>query len=144
MPRGRPRKSTKELNREGKETLSEATQAVAEAVSDDELRLLSKLKEKYENEATGERVPGKTVKGVKTMWTYQDLCNRFSMVSFIPDETIPLTYNGVKVWAFAGIEMKVPKPFQNIYEQHKAELRPRKPMDGITIDLGAGALPPDL
>lgn len=144
MPRGRPRKSTIATDQEERKPISVSVLDVAETIEDDERALLSKLSRKYKDENSGERVPGKKVKGQKTPWTYKDMCERFEIVAFIPDETIPLNWNGVKVQAFSGIEMHVPKPFYELYNSHKAALRPQKAPPGIVVELGAGALPNEM
>ena len=71
------------------------------------------------------------------------MLKRFPIVDFVPDETIPLTWNGVKVQAHSGIEMHVPKPFYDLYNRHKRELLPKKAPFGVLVELGAGALAPE-
>lgn len=136
----RGRKSTKQENRDNKQPLAEAAIEAKETIEDSELKLFQKLADKYTNELNGPRLPGKKVSGMKTAWTYRDMLERFQIISFIPDETLPLTWNGIKVQAIAGIEMHVPKPFFDIYTRHKLALRPRPAPPGIEVDLGAGAL----
>ena len=144
MPRGRPLKSTIQIDREEKRSLETVAQEVAETIEDEERALLAKLSKRYKDEETGERRPGKTVRGTKTAWTYNDMLERFPVVSFIPDETLPLTYQGVKHYCHAGIESHVPKPFYDIYNRRKRELQPKNPPPGILVELGAGALPAEL
>ena len=94
------------------------------------------------------RMPGKVVGGTKTTWTYQDLVKMFPIVTFLPDETILLTFNGVSVQAIANLEMHVPKCFLDIFQRHKRELQSSGkalPERGYIseIGLGLGALPPE-
>lgn len=144
MPRGRPHKSTREINQEERRPTNATVMEIAETIEDEERALLNKLAKRYREEGSGERMPGKIVMGTKTAWTFRDMCERFPIVSFIPDETIPLTWQGVRVQALSGIEMHVPRPFYELYNRHKAELRPHKSPPGIVVELGAGGLPAEL
>jgi len=89
------------------------------------------------------RQPGTIIGDTKVVYTYQDLEGMFSIVSFTPEETMPLTYQGVRVQALAGVEFAVPKCFKDIYDKTR---RPKTQMKkeladmGIKIDEGAGAL----
>ena len=102
------------------------------------------LETKVEETPKG-RVPGLTIGGSKTTYTYQDLVKIFPVVSFIPEETIRLTYQGVPVQAFSGIEMHVPKCFKDIYDRHRFELRQhsKNVKEAGLLDLGVGELPPE-
>ena len=82
--------------------------------------LVEEAEQKIEEKPTG-RVPGLTIGSTKTIYTYQDLEKMFPYVSFRPEETIPLTFQGVKVQCFAGFEMHVPKCFKDIYDNHRRE-----------------------
>ena len=93
-----------------------------------------------------ERVPGLTIAGSKTTYTYRDLCEMFPIVSFIPEETIPLTFQGVSVQAIEGLEMHVPECYKRIYDNHRKALREAgKSLISMgyptIIELGAWALP---
>ena len=95
------------------------------------------------------KVPGQTRAGTKTSYTYQDLCLMFPIVSFAPDETILLTFNGVAVQAFSGVEMHVPKCFQDVYRSHQRATRDslkdlRNERLGLDIVPGGGPLAPEL
>ena len=92
------------------------------------------------------RTPGSIVAGSKVAYTYQDLCKMFPIVTFTPEETIGLTFQGIRVQALEGKEMHVPKCFKNIYDQHRAAMRygaRGMPQVGYVNveELGAGALP---
>jgi len=121
---------------EAKEVLEEITQ-----------ELESKVVEEAEMKVTG-RKPGVTVGGTKTTYTYRDLCEMFPIVKFTPEETIPLTFQGVRVQALANIEMHVPECFEKIYRQHRKTLStagrtlPQLGYENV-VELGIGALPPE-
>ena len=91
--------------------------------------------------------PGDVVNGYKVAWTWSEMLKQFPVVTFTPEETIPLTWNGVKVQALAQTEMHVPQPFKMIYDQHRREMGKAASLSDRgeyinTIALGAGALEP--
>ena len=132
-----------------KKQISRIIKRVPIAEVDDLFQELEETVEQRTNTETLDNRPGKIIDGKKTIFTYQDLCNMFDIVSFTPERTVPLTFNGVKVQAYAGIEMHVPQCFKEIYDQSGRELRNagkrlaenRGYTD--TIALGAGALEPE-
>lgn len=88
-----------------------------------------------------ERVPGATIDGNKVIWTYNAMCEKFPVVPFIPEETIPLTWNGVRVMAVNTVEMHVPKPFYDLYMKHRRGVNIKQALPaGITLEQGAGLL----
>ena len=90
------------------------------------MAVLDELKEEVGQrviEQPTERVPGLTVGGTKTTWTYKDCEDKFPYVKFMAEETVPLTFQGVTVQAFAGFEMHVPECFKKIYDNHRKEAR---------------------
>ena len=103
--------------------------------------------ERIQNESGGERVPGKVVNGQKTIYTENDLIKMFPIVTFTPEETVPLIFNGVRYQAMNGVEMHVPQCIKEIYDRHKRELRkrPELPEEGYVneVALGVGALEPE-
>ena len=107
-----------------------------------------KAGEEIEKEEEKGRVPGKTIKGYKVGYTYADLCKIFPIVSFTPEETVPLTWNGVTVQALEGIEMHVPQCYKTLYDNHRQALRlagkslPNREFENM-IALGAGGLEPE-
>lgn len=112
--------------------------------------IINELKEEIEPKAESfpkGKVPGITIGGTKVGYNYQDLCKMFPIVSFTPDETIPLNFQGVRVQAISGIEMHVPKCFKNIYDEHRRRLRetgaklPENTGYFNLVELGAGGLP---
>ena len=141
MPRQKKERVKRTVKRAvGRARTPEEAQEVIEAITQE-------LQTQVEEEVSG-RVPGKTVHGVKTPWTYSDLCKVFPIVSFTPDETIGLTFNGVRVQAIQDIAMHVPRCFMDIYLAHKTGSRisaKSLPDSGFQtiVELGAGALPPE-
>jgi|GEM_PF-4803148 len=51
-------------------------------------------------------------------WTERDLAE-FEYVTFIPRETIPITWNGITIQLGDDVECRIPKPFYNIYLEHR-------------------------
>jgi len=94
----------------------------------------------------GENVPGITYGGTKKGYSYQNLLEMFPVVTFTPERTVGLTFQGVRVQAIGGTEMHVPSCFKKIYDESR---RRQMEAQGLTIDrgyittvaLGAGALP---
>ena len=139
MSRARAKRVKKQLERTIKSVPVSDLKQIVEEIS-------SGADERIQNES-GDRQPGRIVDGQKTIYTYADLVHMFPLVKFTPEETIPLSFNGVRVQAFNGIEMTVPQCYKDIYDQHKRELRksPRLPVEGYVneIALGVGALEPE-
>lgn len=134
MPRTARSRLEEDLN--DKLSLEDVVAGAAETIEAEEKQLLSRLAKKYRDQEAGERMPGRRVKGQKTIWTYHDMVERFDIVDFTPEETIPLSWNGVKVQAYAGIEMHVPKPFYDLYNKHRREAASQKAPPGISILVG--------
>ena len=107
--------------------------------------------EKREATELGERIPGMVIDGEKVPYDYKYLVNhpeKFGpVIAFIPEVTVPLSFNGVRVQAISGVEMHVPKVFRDIYDNSRRELRNSGNMGNTgyinQINLGAGALEPE-
>ena len=100
---------------------------------------------KAETEGLHEGEVGTIRHGNKVTPTYTSLCKQFPIVSFTPEETVPLNYQGVRFQALAGVECHVPKCFKDIYDNHRrlsARSRVNKELAnmGINIDEGVGGL----
>ena len=114
-------------------------------LQEDKEAILEELQNKIEKQAESRpagRVPGMTLGSTKVTYTYQDLKRMFPIVTFTPEETITLTFQGVPVQAYADREMHVPECFKQIYDQHRREQRinTKQMQDlGIVVDLGVGA-----
>ncbi len=132
-----PRKTTKKAKREVAQILSRAEnpEEVLETIAQDMVA---------EEEAEGERVPGKVVHGQKTSWTMKDIEAVFPVVEFTPEDTICITWNGVMRQFIAGVSMLVPTCFRDIYLDTKRRSRAKPDIvvstGKINVDLGAGAL----
>lgn len=87
------------------------------------------------------RVPGKVVDGTKTPWQRSDVEKAFpEKVRFVPDETIPVTYNGVRYQLIADVECLVPSCIKAIYDDYKRRKRAvGKSLASLGIDTMAGA-----
>ena len=97
-----------------------------------------------EKESQG-RVPGYVRDGKKTPFTHKDLLDRYGLVSFIPEETTLITFQGVQYQLYSGYETKVPKCIELAYRNHMRELRDASRSEdlkknGIVVELGVGAL----
>jgi len=89
--------------------------------------------------------PGQTIHGSKVPWTRQDVEKAFPICAFVPDETIPVTYNGVMYQLIAGVECLVPTIIRDIYQDYRrAKVGFGKnimtSMGKVQVDPGAGTL----
>lgn len=124
-------KSKKQLKDEARKAVSAVIEGVIE-----------------EKVAEGERIPGKEVHGLKTPWTEKDVWDTFGGCTFVPGESIPVTYNGVRFQLLADRENHMPTIVRDIYLEHvKRTRRAGKSIPGAgfetTIAIGAGGLPPE-
>lgn len=96
-----------------------------------------------QEEESAERIPGRVIKGTKTPWTRKDVDNAFPLCTFTPDETLPVTYNGVRYQLISGLEMLAPSIIRDIYldsRKRRMEAAKNMRMLGVTVDPGVGAL----
>ncbi len=93
--------------------------------------------------------PGRHIGGEKVAWQESDLLERWDVVSFMPAETVPISFNGIRYQLIAGQEMHVPEVIVRLYNEHvRAKVNPS---DGVfkdtgfqtIVQLGAGPLGPD-
>ena len=111
-------------------------QEAAKAVSE----LLESVVEQKEAES-GERVPGGTIRGSKIPWTRGDVERKFPKVTFVSEETIPVTFNGITYQLREGEEMTVPSCIQVIYNDHrKRERMIGRNISGVTKSQYSGEL----
>ena len=115
----------------------------AKTTADREEVLAAVLAETKSHPTPVNKTPGAIIGDTKVSWTWADMIKRFPIKSFIPDETVLLTWNGVPVQCYNGIEMHVPEPFYTLYNRHRDEQR--KHTDdlrflGIDVQKGVGAL----
>jgi len=86
------------------------------------------------------RTPGRVINGQKVTWTFRDM-EQFKKVTFIPEETVPVTFNGLTYNLIADYEVTVPEPIFNIYREYRRKSRRTGiPRPGIKFEPGAGTL----
>jgi hypothetical protein len=85
------------------------------------------------------RRPGTLAERVRE-WTEADL-GQFEMVTFEPRETLPLTWNGITIYVQDGVECTIPKPFADIYREHRRALEQKERHENYL--LGYTNQPPD-
>ena len=73
-------------------------------------------------------------------WSYRDM-GQFPAKTFIPDETVPVTWNGLMYQLRSGEEVTVPEPIYNVYRDHKKAQRMAQQHEQYL--LGHSDLPPD-
>lgn len=93
-----------------------------------------------------ERIPGRVVNGQKTPFTDADLVAIHGITTFIPEETVMVSCNGVRYQLFADREMTVPKNIYNQYTEYRRRKRQSvRNLAALGIEsLGAGGLSPDI
>ncbi len=112
-----------------------------EQILEETREAVKQLVEDVVEETTSGRVPGKVVKGLKTPWMAKDIEKVFPLCEFTPEETIPVTYNGVKYQLFAGVSMATPTIIRDIYLEHRRKMRRiGAELVGRGIEVAAGAL----
>ena len=100
-------------------------------------------------ESPKERIPGQVVRGTKTTWTKADMDRIYGICEFTPEETVPITINGIRYQCIAGYTMLCPTIVKQVYENRKRVLResgkvlPHDLGYETIVELGAGALPPE-
>ena len=105
------------------------------------------VREAESKPSPSDRTPGLIINGMKVPYTRHDLDRIYGIVEFTPDDTIPVTVQGIRYQLFAGVTMSAPKIIQKTYEDYKRQLR--KGSDalrnlGVSVDAGAGPLPPEV
>lgn len=145
MPSARNKRAVKRIKQALKTiTPEEAQDVLSQAVEAEDKRI---------DELSKQGEPGSVINGEKVPTTYKYMVDHPEkygpIVDFVPERTLPLFFNGVKVQAFAGLEMHVPKCFKDIYDRSGRELS--RPLGGhlkesgydSLVALGAGALEPE-
>jgi len=93
-------------------------------------------------EKTG-RLPGTVIGDTKVIYTEADLNRMFPKVTFTPEVTMPISYQGVRYQLISNWEMTVPEPIKKIYDKHRQPNRQRDGQlhsEGIIVEKGAGKL----
>lgn len=89
---------------------------------------------------TGDLQPGQ-VKNRNTAaersrdWSLRDL-DQLEKVRFIPNENIPVTFNGITAYLQADVEVELPYPFYDIYRDHKKAMRQADIADAYRMGTG--------
>ncbi len=98
-----------------------------------------------EQDANQDRIPGKVIRGVKTPWTVKDMDKAYGIVTFTPDETIPITVSGIKFQLFDGMEITCPGIVKVVYDDYRRRTkRIGSDLAGRGIQhMGGGPLPPE-
>ena len=97
-----------------------------EQIKKEATRIVSELLETAveEQEAReSERKPGMTIRGGKVPWTPGDVERSFPKVTFVPEESIPVSFNGVRYFLREGEENTVPSCIKAIYDDHRKRER---------------------
>ncbi len=93
--------------------------------------------------------PGRHIGGEKIAWKESDLLERWPVVAFVPSETLPISFNGIRYQMIAGRECHVPSVIVRQYNDRvKAKTDPAKDLlqgtgFNTVVELGAGPLGPD-
>jgi hypothetical protein len=129
------RRITKDMKRamtprQAKEAITEIAQEIADEDMKPEL-----------TSAAAKVPPGTVIGDTKVIYTFKDLEAMFPIVTFTPEVTIPLSFNGVRFQALEGRECHVPKCFKDIYDKvrkPRTEMRQELAGMGIRVEPGAG------
>ena len=67
----------------------------------------------------------------KVSWTMRHVNERFKKIVLLPESTESLTWNGVTVNVFEGVECEIPEPHYEMYMERMKELH--KPKQAIQV-----------
>ena len=96
--------------------------------------VLAEVIDEAVEEEVAERRPGMKIRGQKIPWSRRDVEEAFPPVTFIPDETIRVTWNGIVYQLIADQEVTVPSCIKTVYDDSK--LRRRQSARGVRTDYG--------
>ncbi len=94
------------------------------------------------------RVPGQTItddkgrKQGKVPWTMKAIENIFGLCEYTPDETCPVTWNGVSIQCIRGVSQLMPTCFRDILLDRKRRMGQVKTISTQYGDIERGALGP--
>lgn len=100
-----------------------------------------KLFENTAGMAPGETRKRGTLAEVRKEWSIRDLAQFPLSPRFVPNETIPITWNGITVYLQEDVECQVPIPFYDIYREHRRALRQAALHEQYLMDMSD--TPPD-
>ena len=125
----------------------------AEEIKEGIKQLISEAVEEAVAEAAGPKSPGQIeeageLTARKVHWTFHDAEKLYPPVTFTPEETIPVTFNGLTVQLMADQPITVPSCFKGIYDEHRRLVRQSAkpfwtPGGVVSVTPGAGALGPE-
>lgn len=120
-----------------KEEVKKAMEEVAEEVI-----------EEVASESMQDKPPGTIVdrgkpSARKVPWTRGYLKTAFPQVTFVPEETIPITVQGITFQLIADQEVTVPSVVRGIYDDHRKAMRRHPVIPGVNVNLGYGGLEPE-
>lgn len=99
------------------------------------------------NQAPGTIIDRNKLTARKAPWTLHSLKDFYGEVTFTPEETMPVTVNGVRVVLEADKPFTGPACFQGVYEEcrrlRRLPQRISTILGPVDITLGAGALDPE-
>lgn len=90
-----------------------------------------------------------TQRARKVPWTMATIREVYPDITFTPEQTLPVTFNGVSMHLVSGVEVTCPSVFKGLYDDYRASVRRHgsgnvaTPYGGVTVLSGAGALPPE-
>ena len=104
------KKEVETMAKEMDDKTQDAIQVIAEAI-------------KTEVEEVQERRPGMKIKGYKVPFTYDWVNKTFAKVTFIPDETVVITWQGLSWQLRENEEVTVPSIVKQEFDKHKKAIR---------------------
>jgi hypothetical protein len=82
------------------------------------LEVMAERKAEASDDPPGTIYNAGTLAATKKRWQWRDLA-RFPVVTFTPNETIPVTFQGLTLMLIADTEMAVPSIFKDIYDERR-------------------------
>ena len=140
----RPTKRQVLATRKAKRQLKGESAATVQAVAEEIAELAEGRTEQEANLKAGTIIGDR-----KIPYTRKDLDEIYGTTEFIPDETIPITLQGIRFQMVAGRETCVPKEVKAIWDRRKRMLANPSTTLGdrgyaTVVEHGAGALPPEV
>ena len=132
----------KRVSAKAKRTLEKEIAKIAKSIGEDE--------EVVDASIPGAKVDRYLATARKTPFTIGWFEQHYSKVTVIPEATLPVTINGVKVQFVAGQKIEVPEPFAGEYYRYRQHIRNPYgstfpyPREGVLqVEPGAGGLIPE-
>ena len=132
----------KRVSAKAKRTLEKEIARIAKSIGEDE--------EIVDASVPGAKLDRFLATARKVPFTMSWFEQHYPKVSVIPEATMPVTINGVKVQFIAGQKVEVPEPFANEYFRYRQHIRKPygstfpQPREGVLqVEPGAGGLIPE-